>query len=175
LALLLLGLIILIPGGLLTESRFAATGYPGGRFGGPPLTLDPAQRRAEYEALAARGTLDDFRRVQAADIGIIVGTALVLPTLSVLAARRHPSRSRWRRAGLITAAVLATAPLMDALENVTLLVMLADPAGFPDWLGRLNSGFSVAKQALFVGGGLLLLTTAAASLKVTPRRSAARS
>jgi hypothetical protein len=167
LLLLLLGLIVLIPGGLITESRFAATGYPGGGFGGPPITLDPAQRRAEYDALAARGTLHAFRRVQTADIGIIVGTALVFPALSILAARRHPIRSRWWRTGLIAATFTATAPLMDALENATLLAMLTDPAGFPDWLGRLNGGFTLAKAMLFVTGGLLLLTTAAASLKVS--------
>jgi hypothetical protein len=175
LLILALGLVVLIPGGLITESRFAATGYPGGGFGGPPLTLDPAQRRAEYDSLADRGTLDDFRRVQATDVGIIVGTALVFPTVAILAARRHPSRSRWHRAGLVAAAVLATAPIMDALENVTLVSMLTDPARFPNWLGWLNSGFSLAKAALFVGGGLLLLATAASSLRLSPRPSGVRS
>ena len=108
-------------------------------------------------------------------MGIIVGTALVFPALAILAARRHPSRSRVRRAGLVAAAVLAAAPIMDALENVTLLSMLTDPAGFPDWLGRLNSGFSFAKAALFVSGGLLLLVTAATSVRFSRPSSGVRS
>lgn len=165
LVLVVLGLVVLIPGGLLTEARFAATGYPGGGFGGAPLTLDPEQRRAEYQALAARDTLDDFRQVQVLDVGIIVGTALTFPALGVLAARRHPRRSRWRTVGLVAAVALAAAPIMDVLENATVLAMVTDPPGYPDWLGWLHIGFSLTKAALFVSGGVLLLTTAAGSVR----------
>jgi hypothetical protein len=50
---------------------------------------------------------------------------------------------------------------MDALENLTSFVMLADPQGFADLLALPYSGFAVVKFALITAGMAAVLISLA--------------
>ena len=47
--------------------------------------------------------------------------------------------------------------LMDAIENIVILIMLEDPLGFPDWLAYLYSGLALAKLVIFIIGIISLI------------------
>jgi len=149
---LIIGLIILIPSGLLTEYLFAKVNYPDAGFGGPQATFDVQERRDEYSTLAEQDTLELFRQVQYADFGIVVGTFIVFATLLLILAKWHPPQSIGRRLSKLGAVTISVGPLMDFCENITLLLILQNPLEYPASLGVSNLLFTAGKTMFFILG-----------------------
>jgi len=147
----------MIPGGLLTESRFAQVNYPNASFGGVPLTFDLNLKEANLRTLEAQGTLDLFVEVQFLDIGIILGTLLFFSSLALLVSKRFETNSLLRKISLSAVLAFLIAPLMDALENLSILLFISlHSDGKYSWLNLLNSCFTLAKGAFFIIGWILL-------------------
>lgn len=156
---LILGLLVMAPGGIVTEQAFARVHYPGAGFGGVPLTFDLQRKYDALDTLERNGTLDQFVLVQALDVTIIVGTLLVFTALTLLATRRQNAAAWVRRLGRYTTAAFVLAPTMDALENVSMLALIAFRDRHPDWLNVLQSSCTLGKTVFFVAGwcGLAVL------------------
>jgi hypothetical protein len=161
---LVLGLLIMVPGGIVTEQVFARVHYPGAGFGGVPLSFDLQRKYDALDTVERNGNLDQFVLVQALDVTIIVGTLLVFTALTLLAltgltARRQNARTWVRRLGRLTTAAFVLAPLMDAMENVSMLALIAYRDRQPDWLNVLQSSCTLGKTVFFIAGwcGLAVL------------------
>jgi hypothetical protein len=163
------GFLVMMVGGSFTEALFSRVGYPGAGWGGVPVTFDLAGKRAALGQLAAQGTLDLFGWVQVVDVTIIVGTLLFFTALSVLAWRVQPAGSWLDHLGRRTTAVFVLAPIADAVENLTALVLIAGQPQPLTVLSLVNSFATLAKTILFVAGwlGLAALLSAAAWRAVT--------
>jgi hypothetical protein len=173
---LVVGLLVMVPGGIVTEQVFARVHYPDAGFGGVPLTFDLQRKYEALDTLARNGTLDRFVLVQALDVTIIVGTLLVFTALTLLATRR-PSAKAWvQRLGRYTTAAFVLAPMMDASENVAMLALVASRDAHPDWLNALQSFCTLGKTVFFVAGwcGLAVLLATWAIDAVRGRRTAKR-
>ena len=157
-----LGLLIMVPGGMVTEQVFARVHYPGAGFGGVPLSFDLRHKYDALDALERNGTLDQFILVQALDVTIIVGTLLVFTAATLLAVRRRNAGARVRGLGRLTTAAFVLAPTMDASENVSMLALIAFRDRHPDWLNFLQSCFTLGKTVFFIAGwcGLAVLLAA---------------
>lgn len=153
---LIIGLIILIPSGLLTEYLFAKVNYPNAGFGGPQATFDVQARRNEYAILVGQETLNLFRQVQYVDFGIVVGTFIVFTTLLLILAKWQPPQSRGRRLGKLGAVIISLGPLMDFCENMTLLLILQNPLEYPASLGVSNLLFTAGKTMFFISGWFIM-------------------
>ncbi|WP_165945083.1 hypothetical protein [Micromonospora sp. KC723] len=164
------GFLVMMVGGSFTEALFSRVGYPGAGWGGVPVTFDLASKRAALDHLAAKGTLDLFGWVQVVDITIIIGTLLCFTALSVLAWRAQPPGGWLDRLGRRTTAAFVLAPIADAVENLTALVLIAGQPQPLSVLSLANSLATLAKAVLFIGGWVGL----AGLLLATARRAAAR-
>jgi hypothetical protein len=156
---LVLGLLVMMPGGIVTEQVFARVHYPGAGFGGVPLSFDLQRKYEALDTLERNGTLDQFVLVQALDVTIIVGTLLVFTALTLLATRRRNAGARVRELGRLTTAAFVLAPTMDAIENVSMLALIAFRDRHPDWLNVLQSSSTLGKTVFFIAGwcGLAVL------------------
>lgn len=171
---LLLGLLVMVPGGIVTEQVFARVHYPGAGFGGVPLSFDLQRKYDALDTVARNGTLDQFVLVQFLDVTIIVGTLLVFTALTALATRR-PNAGAWvRRLGRYTTVAFVLAPTMDASENVSMLALIAFRDRHPDWLNALQSLCTLGKTVFFIAGwcGLGVLLVAWAISGRTAQRQA---
>ena len=171
---LVLGLLVMVPGGIITEQVFARVHYPGAGFGGVPLTFDLQHKYDALDTLEHNGTLDQLILVQALDVTIIVGTLLVFTALTLLAAHRQNTRAWIRGLGRLTTAAFVLAPTMDALENISMLALIAFRNRHPDWLNILQSSCTLGKTLFFIAGwcGLAVLLATWATDAVTGARTA---
>ncbi|MFQ5976767.1 MAG: hypothetical protein ACE5OZ_01395 [Candidatus Heimdallarchaeota archaeon] len=157
---LILGFIIMIPFGLLTEALFAEVNYPGaGDFGGVPLSFDVDEKQRNLDILDQQDTLDLFVIVQIVDFGIVIGTLLVFTSIALLLTKRIPEeKTSSRKIGLIALLALCAGPLCDALENISLVIIIANRGNSTfTWLDYLNSFFTLGKTVFFVIGWILLI------------------
>lgn len=157
---LVLGLLVMVPGGIVTEQVFARVHYPGAGFGGVPLSFDLQRKYDALDTVARNGTLDRFVLVQFLDVTIIVGTLLVFTALTLLTATRRQHAGAWtRRLGRYTTVAFVLAPTMDASENVSMLALIAFRDRRPDWLNALQSFCTLGKTVFFIAGwcGLAIL------------------
>ena len=79
---------------------------------------------------------------------------------SLMLARKLEEGSIWNKVGYIIAILGIISACCDALENVFLLLMASNPAGFPTWLGIPHSSFALAKFSLMyiVFGWILIIS-----------------
>lgn len=152
----------MVPGGMLTEQVFARVRYPGAGFGGVPLSFDLQRKYEALDTVERNGFLGQFVLVQALDVTIIVGTLLVFTALTLLAAGRRDAGARVRRLGRLTTVAFVLAPAMDALENASMLALIAFRDRNPDWLNFLQSCCTLGKTVFFIAGwcGLAVLLAA---------------
>ncbi|MDH5232275.1 MAG: hypothetical protein OEY38_19610 [Gammaproteobacteria bacterium] len=153
---LIIGFSIMMLGGLTTESAFSKVNYPGSDFGGVPLTFDLQLKQENLSILERQGTLDLFVTVQYLDVGIIIGTLLFFTFLTLLIIKPFEQKSVFHKTGIVAIASFLIAPTMDALENISMLILIA----FRDqkdllWLSFLNSGFTLGKMTFFYIGWIL--------------------
>lgn len=135
---------------------FEETGYPV-----PLLTsqmrFNASKLKSDFSVLIDKGTLNDYKLIQYLDVGIMVSTAVFFGALTLFSIRRFNTNSYWRKKGYIVACLFPISGLLDAIENIVLLIMLEAPLGFPDWLAYLYSGLALAKLVVFIIGIISLI------------------
>lgn len=142
------------------DASYAASRHPVDYATGQ-TSFDAARIKGFYAHMQTEGTLDIYWRTQMIDFGFLALLGLSGLLLGCLVARFGRDNSWARRMGLIAAACFVAGACMDALENLTSFVMLADPQGFADWLALPYSGFAVVKFALITAGmGAVLISLA---------------
>jgi len=135
---------------------FVETGYPGTlfesqyRFSGPAL-------KSDFSVLISNGTLNDYILIQYLDIGIMVFTAVCFFFLTLAIAKKMKPDSSWRKRGFMSALLFPISSLLDGIENIVLLTMLANPLNFPDGLALVYSSLAVAKFAVFIIGLIFIV------------------
>lgn len=79
---------------------------------------------------------------------------------ALMLARQLKEGSIWNKVGYVIAILGIISACCDALENIFLLLMASDPAGFPIWLGIPHSSFAFAKFTLMyiVFGWILIIS-----------------
>jgi hypothetical protein len=58
---LFVGLLVMVPGGLLTEASFRMVEYPGKEMGGVPLTFDLNEKLNDLEIIKNNGKLETLK------------------------------------------------------------------------------------------------------------------
>lgn len=140
------------------DASYAASNHPVDYATGQ-TTFDAARIKGFYGEMEAAGTLDVYRTTQLIDFGFILAMAGIALFVVTLIARLGRDGSWARRLGLIAAVSVLAGALCDAIENGWSFVMLADPAGFADWMALPYSGFAVAKFGLITFGMALVLAS----------------
>ena len=87
---------------------------------------------------------------QLLDYGFMLGYGMIFFSVSLLIARIFEQESKARRMGLILALLGIAAALFDALENIFILITLADPFGFPNIIAIIHSFFALFKYICFI-------------------------
>ncbi len=135
---------------------FEETGYPV-----PLLTsqtrFNASKLKSDFSVLLERGTLNDYKLIQYLDVGIMVSTAVFFGALTLYCIKEFEPNSYWRKRGKSVAFLFPISGILDAIENIVLLLMLEDPLGFPDWLAYLYSSLALAKLVIFIIGIVLLI------------------
>ena len=101
--------------------------------------------KSYYAHMADAGTLGIYVKTQLIDFGFIAMMALMGLMLGALIARLGMAGGLGRKLGFAAALSVMTGAGLDAMENLTSFVMLADPTGFADWIALPYSAFAVAK------------------------------
>jgi hypothetical protein len=139
------------------DALYAASGHPVDYATGQ-TTFDAQRVKGFYDVMDQAGTLGIYVQTQIFDYVFMLTLAAFGAMLGTFVARAGRQGSWARRIGLTAAIAALFGAVMDALENGVSFVMLADPAGFADWLVLPYSGFAAIKFALI---GLALLCVAA--------------
>lgn len=142
------------------DASYAASKHPVDYATGQ-TTFDATRIKGFYAHMQSEGTLDVYHQTQLIDFGFLALLGLTGLLLGTLIARAGRDGSWAYRAGLIAALLFVGGASMDALENLTSFVMLADPQGFADWLALPYSGFAVVKFALITAGMAAVLISLA--------------
>lgn len=154
----LFGLLVMLAGGLTTERHFAQVKYPGADFGGVPLTFDLVKKNTNLETLKEIGTYDLFVFVQYLDFGIVLGTLLFFTFLGLLMLKLIPKKTLTYSTGVAAVLCYLIAPLMDALENISLLSYLdVREYATVEWINAMNSVFTLGKISFFYLGWIASL------------------
>lgn len=165
----ILGFIVMMIGGLTTEAAFRQVNYPGSDFGGVPLTFNLEVKKTNLTILEEYQTLDLFLQVQYLDFGIVIGTLSFFTFLALWLTKAFQPSSFFHKTGRFAAALFLSAPLMDAFENVSqiILIILRNQNNL-SWLSFLNSCFTLGKMSCFILGwfflGILLIALIVARL-----------
>ena len=153
---LLLGVLLLVVAAPATIWVLELSNFPG--------TLDETQLGFDGEYIRAcfstmtEGDLSYFVLANLVDYLFMVSYAAVLTSASLLLTRRlrHPGL---RRMGLAVSLAGVLAALSDAVENVFIISMAADPLHFPGWLAIPHSLFAHLKfNLMYVAAGWIGLT-----------------
>lgn len=148
--------------GVLDRS-YAASGHPVDYATGQ-TTFDGGAIKEYYAEMQANGTLDVYVSTQLIDFGFIFGMICIALFVCTLIARLGREGSFARKAGVLAGLSVIAGALCDAIENGVSFIMLANPAGFADWLALPYSAFASIKFALITLGMLLVLVSLLSSL-----------
>lgn len=129
------------------DALYAASGHPVDYATGQ-TTFDALQVKGFYAVMEQAGTLGIYVQTQVFDYVFMVTLAIFGMMLGTFVARAGRPGSWARRIGFAAALAAIIGAVMDALENAVSFVMLADPAGFADWIVLPYSGFAAVKFAL---------------------------
>lgn len=168
----------------LLNASYAASRFPVPYYEAQ-LSFSAEKIKGWYAFLVQSGTLDRYVSTQHIDTLFILSTLLLHLLALLLVSRLFAEESKGRRVMVVCAMLSAIAPLSDQLENLVSYVMLADPAGFPDFLVYLYSSLASWKFAMFafaylaasvgvVVGGLRHLLVRRSDTESTPRQSPGR-
>ncbi|MFQ5976768.1 MAG: hypothetical protein ACE5OZ_01400 [Candidatus Heimdallarchaeota archaeon] len=135
---------------------FEETGYPVALLTSQ-MRFNAANLKSDFSVLISEGTLNDYKMIQYLDVGIMVSTAVFFGALTLFSIKGFDKNSDWRKRGYMVALLFPLSGLLDAIENVFLLIMLEDPLGFPDWLAYVYSSLALAKLVVFIIGIISLI------------------
>lgn len=131
------------------DGSYAASKFPVPYFV-QQMSFSGTRLKAWYAAMSEQGTMEVYRMTQHIAFAFMLSVLLRHGSVLLLISRAFPAGSRGRLAMVACALLSVLAPLCDALENLVSYVMLADPAGFPDFLAYIYSSFAVMKFGAFV-------------------------
>jgi hypothetical protein len=114
------------------------------------LSFSADKLKGWYATLEQLGTFDAYLQTQHFDSVFILSVLMLHGGALLLISRLFSAGSRGRKAMVLCALLSAIAPLSDQLENLVSYVMLANPAGFANWLAYVYSSFAATKFAFFV-------------------------
>lgn len=135
---------------------FEETGYPVALITSQ-MRFSASKLKSDFSVLIDEGTLNDYKLIQYLDLGIMISTAVFFGALTLFSIKRFSHNSDWRKRGYLVALLFPISGLLDAIENVFLLIMLEDPLGFPDWLAYIYSSLALAKLVVFIIGIISLI------------------
>ncbi|MHA2365394.1 MAG: hypothetical protein ACXAC7_15655 [Candidatus Hodarchaeales archaeon] len=135
---------------------FEETGYPVELITSQ-MRFNASKLKSDFSVLINFGTLNEYKLIQYLDAGIMISTAVFFGALTLFSIKGFKANSIWRKRGYLTAFLFPISGLLDAIENVFLLIMLEDPLGFPDWLAYIYSSLALAKLVVFIIGIVLLI------------------
>jgi len=145
------------------DAGYAASGHPVDYFTGQTAFSGPVVKEY-YGHMQDAGTLDIYVRTQMIDFGFILAMIGIGVFVFTLLARAGRAGSFSRRVGLLAGLSIVTGALCDAIENGISFIMLANPAGFADWLALPYSTFASVKFALITLGMALILLSLVTAL-----------
>ena len=128
---------------LYTLSQFPVPFFVG------QTTFDAAELKGYYAVLSELGTFERYVWVQIADYAFMVTVFISFFALMAAVYRSLPQQPRLQAFARAMLVIAPLAAVFDALENGISFVMLADPAGFADWLVYPYSSLAVIKFAIF--------------------------
>lgn len=143
------------------DALYAASRHPVDYATGQ-TTFDAERIKGFYAHIQQLETLDVYIQTQQFDFLFILCVAALGLTLGTLVARMSAPGTWGRRLGFAAAGLALAGATMDALENLTSFVMLADPQGFALWLALPYSGFAAIKFALLALAMLEVVLSAVA-------------
>jgi hypothetical protein len=115
------------------------------------LAFSGAYLKAYYASFSSG--LDAYRIGQILDYIFMFAYGSLLFALSIRIARNFPEGSRLANGSYLVALFAILAPMFDAVENIFILITLANPVNFPDWIAVVSSAFfSVPKWILLLIG-----------------------
>ncbi|MEP1768584.1 MAG: hypothetical protein ABJJ53_18350 [Sulfitobacter sp.] len=145
------------------DASYAASKHPVDYMTGQ--TGFSAQTVKEYYAhMQAEGTLEIYVTTQLIDYAFIAAIFCMGLFVCTFIARAGREGSWGRRIGILAGVALMAGAVSDAIENAWSFVMLADPAGFANWLAIAYSSFAVVKFALITCAMLLVIVSLLLSL-----------
>lgn len=130
------------------NAAYAASGFPV-PYWQAQLSFDHLKLKGWYATLIEQGSLGLYLQAQYIDFLFIASTLVLHAAALIVAARLHPAASRSREIMLWAALLSASAPVLDALENLVSFVMLADPLSFEPALALVYSSLAAGKFAMF--------------------------
>ena len=151
-------LILAIYFNVVAGQEFFRSGYPVSLFESQLAFSGPVIKEY-HQVLLSLDTMGIYLNVQYLDYALMFFTGLFFFIAALLIARAHKDNSFWRRFGLVGALIIPAATLMDAIENIFLLMRLSAPLSFPNWLAVAYSLSAFIKLVLFVVGLLWLIAS----------------
>lgn len=123
-------------------------------FSGFPVDFMTSQLSFSGDKLKAwyaqTADLNLYTMVQLFDYGFMVSYGLLSFSLALLIGRKYEENSKWRFSSIIIAIVGILGALLDASENVCILITLIDPVNFPDFIATLHSIFALIKYICLI-------------------------
>jgi hypothetical protein len=130
-------------------ARYVASRFPVPYYEAQ-LSFSADKLKGWYATLQQLGTFDAYLHTQHFDSVFILSVLMLHGAALLLISRLFGAGSQGRKLMVLCALLSAIAPLSDQLENLVSYVMLANPAGFANWLAYLYSSFAATKFAFFV-------------------------
>jgi len=130
------------------DSLYALSQFPVPFYVGQ-MTFNAAQLKSYYAVILELGTFDRYWWVQIADYAFMLTVFISFFALMAAIYRSLPKQNTVQTIARCMLVIAPLAAVFDALENAVSFVLLADPAGFADWLVYPYSSFAVIKFAIF--------------------------
>jgi hypothetical protein len=138
LILAIIGFIIAIP---LMMYFYMLSGFPVD-FTTSQLSFSGQKLKDWYSATPDLGS---YSIAQLFDYGFMVSYGLLAFSLALLISRKYEESSKWAKSGIIIAIIGILGAILDALENMMILITVANPSGFPDAIAIIHSFFALFK------------------------------
>ena len=106
--------------------------------------------KSYYSVLLGKGTFESYINVQLVDYLFMVTVFMSHALVCIALYLSVPNKSWLKKLAWAMVILTPLAAIADAFENLMSFFMLADPAGFADWLAYPYSAFAVLKFALFM-------------------------
>ncbi len=164
--LILISLPVLLIASTLVIFLIQLSGYPG--------TMDDTQLGFSAETIKAHFTMTDisfFILANLVDYAFMIAYGCFFYSCARYLAWDYQQGSLLQKGGRMFAHIGALSAICDAVENIFLLSMTADPVGFPSWLAIAHSTFALLKFILmYLTVGWLILSFVLNKIPLTTRR-----
>ncbi|NMC03714.1 MAG: hypothetical protein GYA24_00815 [Candidatus Lokiarchaeota archaeon] len=123
------------------------------------LSFSDSFLKWQYSLMTPAG-LESYRLAQSFDYLYMLSYGLLGFSLALIIGRKFDAGTSWHATGCFLAVAVPVAAGFDAMENLFILLSLADPAWFPAWWAIAHSTFAVLKWiVLFLAVGWAAIAT----------------